>query len=278
MPAPTDLAARAWALFRELLSYLDARTCRHDFILRYFGDEREVLGGCGHCDVCAALDESPALSAASSATISEGDDTSRIVRMALSAVARARQRAGMGAVAEMLVGADNDRTRRFGFTSLSTFGLLRDRPEPWVLGLLRGLLAAGWIDLTPTDHPVPLVTPAGADVMRGTGAVRFVLPPAYTRPRTRQAADAPREAPRRAPALDSLDQRARDRFERLRSCRAVMAKERGVPAYVVAHDRTLVEMAERAPQSHAELLGVFGMGPARVESYGDDFLAVLREP
>ena len=56
-PAPPELAARAWGLFRELLRYLDARTCRHDFILRYFGDERELLGGCGHCDVCAALDD-----------------------------------------------------------------------------------------------------------------------------------------------------------------------------------------------------------------------------
>jgi ATP-dependent DNA helicase RecQ len=276
-PAPVDLAARAWALFRELLSYLDARTCRHDFILRYFGDEREVLGGCGHCDVCAALDESAAAFASGVSEDVGGDDTSRIVRIALSAVARARQRAGMGAVAEMLVGADNDRTRRFGFTSLSTFGLLRDRPEPWVLGLLRGLLAAGWVDLTPTDHPVPVVTGPGAEVMRGTSVVRFVLPPAYTKPRARQPAGA-RDAPRRAPAVDSLDAPARDRFERLRSCRAAMAKERGVPAYVVAHDRTLVEMAERAPRSHAELLGVFGMGPARVESYGDDFLAALREP
>jgi ATP-dependent DNA helicase RecQ len=160
--------------------------------------------------------------------------------------------------------------------------LLRDRPGPWVLGLLRALLAAGWIDLTPTDHPVPLVTAAGAEVMRGTGVVRFVLPPAHTRSRARSlsglAAQAPREAARRAPAVDSLDPPARDRFERLRSCRAAMAKERGVPAYVVAHDRTLVEMAERAPSSHAELLGVFGMGPARVESYGDDFLAALRGP
>jgi hypothetical protein len=36
-------------------------------------------------------------------------------------------------------------------------------------------------------------------------------------------------------------------------------------------------MAVRAPRSHAELLQVFGMGPARVESYGDDFLAALRD-
>jgi ATP-dependent DNA helicase RecQ len=55
-----------------------------------------------------------------------------------------------------------------------------------------------------------------------------------------------------------------------------VARANRVPAYVVAHDRTLVEMAVRSPASHAELLGVFGMGPARVEQYGDGFLAAIR--
>jgi ATP-dependent DNA helicase RecQ len=268
--APPEMAARAWSLFRELLAYLDARTCRHDFILRYFGDEREVLGGCGHCDVCAALDE------ASEASDAERDAAAKVVRMALSAVARARQRAGMGAIAEMLAGTDTERTRRFGFTELSTFGLLKGHPPAWILALLRALLAAGWIDLTPNDHPVPLITPAGVDVMRGSGAVRFTLPPVRSRSRARQA---PKDAaaPRQGPSLASLDAHGQARFEKLRTRRASMARDRGVPAYVVAHDRTLVEMAARAPRSHAELLQVFGMGPARVESYGDDFLAVLRD-
>ena len=153
--APPELVARAWALFRELLRYLDARTCRHDFILRYFGDEQELLGGCGHCDVCAALDD------ASPQAGAEDAEATKVVRMALSAVARARQRAGLVAVAEMLRGVDDERTRRFGFTELSTFGLLRDCALPWVMDLMRGLLAAGWIDLTPTDHPVPLLTRGG---------------------------------------------------------------------------------------------------------------------
>ncbi|MCL2450624.1 MAG: ATP-dependent DNA helicase, partial [Polyangiaceae bacterium] len=104
-PVPAERAARAWALFRELLRYFDARTCRHDFILRYFGDEQEVLGGCGHCDVCAALE-----------TAGDGDGesaekTATAVRMALSAVARARGRAGVVAVADMLRGVDDERTR-----------------------------------------------------------------------------------------------------------------------------------------------------------------------
>ncbi len=281
--APPELAARAWRLFRELLRYLDARTCRHDFILRYFGDEQELLGGCGHCDVCAALDDGIAhVSAPEGDENTERAETAKVVRMALSAVARARQRAGLVAVTEMLRGVDGDRARRFGFTDLSTFGLMRDRTQVWVMDLMRGLLAAGWIDLTPTDHPVPLLTRAGADVMRAAGPVRFTLPrerePRAARRRSTARAESP-DGPdaRRLPAgLDSLPARERDLFEKLRAHRAQVARDRGVPAYVVALDRTLVEMTRHPPRSRAELLGVFGMGPARVEAYGDGFLEVLR--
>jgi ATP-dependent DNA helicase RecQ len=195
----------------------------------------------------------------------------------------------MVAIAEMVRGVDGDRTRRFGFTELSTFGLLRDRSHAWVMALLRGLLAAGWVDLTPTEHPVPFLTQSGAEVMRSHGPVRLVLPAErdISRPRARRDPSG-RTASRSAPpaphasregkteALDALDASARDRFERLRAHRATVARTRGVPAYVVALDRSLIEMAARAPRSHAELLAVFGMGPARVEQYGDGFLEALR--
>jgi ATP-dependent DNA helicase RecQ len=278
-PAPPELAARAWGLFRELLRYLDARTCRHDFILRYFGDEQELLGGCGHCDICATLDDATAPAGEEDA---ERAETAKVVRMALSAVARGRQRAGLVAVTEMLRGIDGDRARRFGFTDLSTFGLMRGRTQAWVMDLMRGLIAAGWIDLTPTDHPVPLLTPTGADVMRAAGPVRFTLPrerePRAVRKRSPSRVDSPDgpDAKRLPAGLESLPARERDLFERLRAHRAQVARGRGVPAYVVALDRTLVEMTRQPPRSRAELLEVFGMGPARVEAYGDGFLEVLR--
>ncbi len=273
--ASPEVAARAWALFRELLRYLDARTCRHDFILRYFGDEQELLGGCGHCDVCAAIDQNSG-DEGTEADPGEPQATATIVRMALSAVARARQRAGLGAVAEMLRGVDGERTRRFGFTELTTFGLLRDRSPGWVGDLMRGLLAAGWIDLTPTDHPVPLLTRAGVEAMRGTGPLRFALPVERTVARSQRASSAGGSARGTPKGLESLDAPSRDRFEKLRAHRAQMAKAKGVPAYVVALDRTLIEMAARTPRSRDELLAVFGMGPARVEAYGDGFLDALR--
>ena len=273
-PRPSSRRARGPSSASSSATSTRAR-CRHDFILRYFGDEQELLGGCGHCDVCAALDESRA----TRATAATRQATATVVRMALSAVARARQRAGLVAVAEMLRGVDGERTRRFGFTELSTFGLLRERSPAWVVDLLRGLLAAGWIDLTPTEHPVPLLTRAGR---RG-----------HARDRARSASLSPssgRRAARRGAAVAgsaSAGKSARHgarvarrpsarSLRALRAHRAQMAKARGVPAYVVALDRTLLEMATRAPRSRAELLDVFGMGPARVEAYGDGFLDALR--
>ena len=265
------LAARAWGLFRELLRYLDARTCRHDFVLRYFGDEQETLGGCGHCDVCLALDGGTEESEAASA------ETTLIVRKALSAVARAQKRAGLVAIGEMLKGVDSEKTRKFGFTGLSTFGLLRDRSAEWIVALLRALLAAGWIDLTTTDHPVPYLTRAGAEVMKGDVAAKILLPSeprAASRGGRTRSRSSSSSSPREAPVLD---QAAQPIFERLRAHRAEIAKSRGVPAYVVALDRTLVEMAQVRPKTTDQLLMLHGMGPARAEQYGEGFLRVLSE-
>jgi ATP-dependent DNA helicase RecQ len=260
------LVARAWALFRDLLRYLDARSCRHDFVLRYFGDEQELLGGCGHCDVCLELDGEVAVDERLT------EETTTAVKMALSAVARADRRGGMTAIAEMLRGTSSAKTDRFGFTQLSTFGLMKDRSHEWIQALLRSLLSAGLVDLTPTDHPVPYLTKLGGQVMRGQAPARIALPReraprSVSRRKSRDGAAAPPAAP-----LGAADQAL---YEKLRARRAEIAKQSGLPAYIVAHDRTLVEMAQKKPQSKGALLELHGMGPARVEQYGERFLTVL---
>ncbi len=271
------VAARGWRSFRELLRYMDARSCRHDFVLRYFGDEREILGGCGHCDVCEMLDGEVA---PSESVVDE--ETTLVVRKALSGVARASRRAGLQAIADMLRGVDSERTRKFGFTQLSTFGLLKDRSADWTVALLRALLAAGWIDLTPTEHPVPFVTKAGNDVMRAAAPARILLP---TEPRARKKGERgdrdsgtrERKASNPAP-IEDLDDEGRRIFEALRQVRLALAKERGIPSYVVAHDRTLVELATARPTTREGLHGIHGLGPQRIETYGDALLAALADP
>jgi ATP-dependent DNA helicase RecQ len=261
-----DYVQQQWRLFLDLMRYVEAGSCRHDFILRYFGDERETLGGCGHCDICERLE----------ASTDEGADRhvsqeqALIVRKALSGVARNQGRAGLGAVADMLHGAENDRLRRLGLTALSTHGLLRDRPKPWVLALVRRLVTAGLVDITPSEFPTPLLTSAGVAVMKGEEPVRVLLPPdEAARPRTSSKE-------RRPGSVDVAAHVDRSLFERLRATRRELARKKGVPAYVICHDRTLLEIAATKPASREDLADVFGMGPARIESCGEPFLAAVR--
>jgi ATP-dependent DNA helicase RecQ len=106
--------------------------------------------------------------------------------------------------------------------------------------------------------------------MKGEALARIVLPrEPRAGPPSKRRGRAERPEP---PALAGGE---RDLYDRLRARRAEIAKEDGLPAYVIAHDRTLVEMARLRPQSRAGLLEVHGMGPSRVERYGERFLGIL---
>lgn len=275
-----ERAARAWRLFRELLRYVDAATCRHDFILRYFGDEAESLGGCGHCDVC--LDVGARETADPAAAAADLD----AVRRALAGVARAKGGAGMQAVAAMLAGLSSERVSKLGLDRLSTFGALSGRSLESVMAILRALLANGWIDLSDPEFPVPVITPLGYRIMMGEHVVRIRLPEprrarAQKQKKQRQAAEAQAASQPASPGAPpapkaALSERDRALFEALRAHRTALARERSVPPYVVASDRTLTEITALRPRSPEELLMAHGMGKARVASYGDGLLAVVK--
>ena len=94
-----------WGLFLDLMRWAEGGSCRHDAILRYFGDEAETLAGCGRCDVCRELGGEEA---------SDDEQTSLMVRKALSAVARVDQRYGLSAATRLLAGIPDPRLVRAG--------------------------------------------------------------------------------------------------------------------------------------------------------------------
>src|SRR5262249_15323440 len=187
-PASEEAASRAWQAFRELLRYVDAATCRHDFILRHFGDDAESLGGCGHCDVCLAALDPEALDA--------DRDT---VRRALAGVARARGTVGLAAVSAMLAGDRTARVASAGLDKLSTFGVLAGRSHAEVMCVLRALLANEWIDLSEGDFPVPRITPLGFRVALGEIAPRVRLTAPIRHSRAERSAPVPVPVPVPAP-------------------------------------------------------------------------------
>ena len=261
------MVEQQWKLFLDLRRYVEAGSCRHDFILRYFGDEAELLGGCGHCDVCERLEETGGVAR----EVSEED--ALVVRKVLSGVARCHDRVGMRSVAEMLHGKDNDKTRRMGLTHLSTFGLVPEHTPDFLVSVLRRLLTAGLILISGESYPLVRMTRAGVDVMKGEAPVRVLLPE-EERPRGKAAKKrGKRNKERKSFELARADEAL---FEALREARMLLAKERGVPAYVVCHDRTLAEIASARPTDLESLRDVHGMGPARIEQCGDALVMVVR--
>jgi ATP-dependent DNA helicase RecQ len=264
---------RQWQMFLDLMRYVEAGSCRHDFILRYFGDEQETLGGCGHCDVCARLEAGGA--EGTQAAVSA--EATLVVRKALSGVARVRGGAGLRAVADMLHGTDSAKQRKLGLHRMTTHGQLHHHSVDWILALLRRLLTAGLLDVTGDQYPVPFLTSAGVAVMKGEAAPRLLLPDDAPPPR-RGRAGPQRAGPAAAKRTDHPPEVAGSPlFQALREARARLAREHGLPAYVICHDRTLAQIAMDRPTTRTGLQSVHGMGPARIDRWGDPLLAVVRE-
>ncbi|HSE06576.1 MAG TPA: ATP-dependent DNA helicase RecQ, partial [Methylomirabilota bacterium] len=158
-----------WGMLLELIRWVEGGSCRHDAILRYFGDEAETLAGCGRCDVCRALETAP--------EEEDAERTSLIVRKALSGIARVHDRFGLQTAVRLVRGEPDERLERAGLTRVPTHGNLKDHPAEWILALLRRCVSAGWVSFSGRDRPVVVLTEEGRAVMKGERPVRLLLPP-----------------------------------------------------------------------------------------------------
>jgi ATP-dependent DNA helicase RecQ len=269
-PVAPGVLEHKWGLFLELLRWADGGSCRHDAILRYFGDEAETLAGCGRCDVCLALAGEAA---------ADPEAAALLARKALAGVARVHGRFGLGLAVKLLRGEPEPRLARAGLTRVSTFGILAGHDEAWLLRLLRRCVAAGWVGFSGGERPVAVLTEDGRAAMKGLRPARLLLPPAADLAAAAPGRDGARAGRRATPAPgdDALDARGLALFEALRRHRLELARQEGLPPYVVASDRTLRDIARLAPRSLAELAQAHGIGPHKLERYGAGFLAVVRE-
>jgi ATP-dependent DNA helicase RecQ len=266
-PEPA-MVEHKWGMFLELIRWVEGGSCRHDAILRYFGDEAETLAGCGRCDTCQGLQADQ-----------DGGDQERvtlIVRKALSGVARVHERFGLQTVVKLIHGEPDERIERAGLTRVPTFGNLKEHAAPWLLALLRRCVSAGWVSFSGRERPVVVLTEEGRAVMKGQRPARLLLPPLAWRAAA-PAAGRPREPSRHRPAAEAteLDVAAQGLFEALRRHRLTVARVEGVAPFIVASDRTLREIAMLRPRTLDELQLAHGVGRHKAERYGAGLLQVV---
>jgi ATP-dependent DNA helicase RecQ len=241
----------ARALLRDMERYAASTRCRHQSLLEYFGEQYD-RGSCAACDWCLKELDSVA-------------DSIVVARKILSCVARVKQSRGIGHVADVLLGKATDKIAGAGHDQLSTFGLLKAETSTAVRGYIEQLIGSGLLSRDGDPYPIVRLTAAGTALLRGDGACelyREVEPP------SRKRRSSVRES--FATTMDS------DLFDVLREVRLKIARARGVPPYVVFHDSTLREMAERRPRTLDDLYDIRGVGARKAADFGDAFLDAIR--
>ena len=260
---------------RDMERYAVQTRCRHRALVEYFGeaygDER---GPCGACDWC--MGELEAVPDATTLAQKILSCTLRVQRPPDAPATARRIPMGVGHVVDVLRGRSTEKVLERAHSRLSTFGLLEGMPIPELRAYVDQLLDAGHALLDGDRYPVLDVTASGWEVLRGEVEVELF----------RQKAPEPKEAKRsragggssgkgeRADDWEGVDRKL---FERLRALRREIAQEQSVPPYVVFHDSTLRHMARLRPSTPEGMLEVPGVGQAKMEKYGEQFLAALGE-
>lgn len=249
LPEQKEMAHRRLDTLVDLVA---GTGCRRQAILAYFG---ETVGPCGHCDRCLA-------------PVRPWEATDA-ARKALSTVYRTGQRYGAAHLIDVLRGHATEAVVRRGHDRVSTYGLGVDLPVETWQAVFDELLLRGRLSIDFERHRALMLTPRARPLLRGEEPFFLALPRATPKGSARGATAAT------VPPTDALSPAEQARFERLRRWRLQQAQADGVPAYVIFHDKTLRELARRAPATLAELADIEGIGARKRERWGEELLAVL---
>jgi len=267
-----------------MLSYARTFRCRRQMILDYFGDATTEVTDCV-CDACRAARGESAAGPDVDLSREVDQETTTLIRKLLSAIARMKGQFGAATVAECLAGSENDRMLRWRLHELSVYGLLKLYHVKQIVAMLHRLMESGLARQRDPEgvkfRPVVELTAAGADVMRGAQPPPATLADLMPRGARSTAGRGGGTGTGRAiraivEAVEDLDEAGFERFERLRAMRTRLAREKGVPPYVVCHDSTLRQIAAKAPTDLNALGRVKGMGPAKLAQYGEEILTALK--
>ncbi|MBS3849890.1 DNA helicase RecQ [Devosia sp. BSSL-BM10] len=247
--APDEVKRLEHGKLNALLGVCETAECRRKAILSHFGEA--YPGNCGNCDTC----RSP---------VETWDGTEAAIK-ALAAIYRTGMRFGAAHVIDVLMGKSTEKVERFGHQNQAVFGQGSDLDARTWQSVIRQLTASGLIVVDHAAHGALTLGEGARAVFRHERSVIL------RKDRPKKATEVRRQL---ANAVE-LPEPAMSVFNALREERLRIAKDQGVPPYVIFHDATLRAMALAMPGHPHDMLNLPGVGQAKLDRYGDAFLAVL---
>ena len=236
-----------------LLGFCESTACRHQTLLRYFGEQHP--GDCGQCDNCLQPVDTW--------------DATQAAQMALSCVYRTGQRFGVVHLIDVLLGKVTPRVAQFSHQALSTFGIGKELSQQQWSSVFRQLVAGGFLEADIEAYGGLKLTTLSRPVLRSETEVWLRRDNEVVKRKVSKAG-------RGANAKEAYVAVSEDPlWYLLKDKRTELAREQGVPPYLIFHDSTLLEFLNRRPTNLSQMANISGVGQAKLERYGEAFLQVL---
>jgi len=237
-----------------LLGFCETTLCRRQVLLNYFGEA--YTGPCQHCDNCLEP-----------GVLTDGKIPAQ---MALSCVYRTGQRFGVKYLIDVLLGNSTEQMQRFQHQKVSTFGIGGAYSQQQWQSIFRQLIAANLLTIDMSGFGSLRLTESSVPLLRGERGISLRIDPDKPRKKAKAAGkrDANVAATRGPIPNDAL-------WQALKSKRMELAKEQGVPPYVIFHDSTLIDMHAQRPGTLAEFETISGVGKSKLERYGAVFIELI---
>jgi ATP-dependent DNA helicase RecQ len=249
--APDEIKHVERNKLNALLGVCETADCRRKTILAHFGEAH--AGNCGNCDTCLS-------------PVATWDGTDAAIK-AMAAIYRTGQRFGAGHVIDVLMGKATEKVTRFAHEKQAVFGAGKDIDAKSWQSVLRQITASG---LVIVDHAAHGALTLGEEARAVFRRERKVI---LRKDRPKKE----RDVRRSLQAAIELPEATRTIFDALRAERTRIARQQGVPPYLVFQDLTLRAMAVERPRTIDEMISLPGVGQAKLERYGRSFLAILRQ-
>ena len=226
---------------RRMQQYSESSVCRRRVLLSYFNERYDK--DCGHCDVC---DNPPA-------TI----DGTRLAQMALSAIARTGEEAGVTTIIDILRASRHAYIVTAGYDRLKTYGVGRALSHSAWHHYMLQMLQQGAFDIAYDRGNALVLTDYGRDLLYGRAKINFTEFQYYDK--------TPKEAQQCSFELEGVEDQ--ELFKELKALRLELARKRGVPPFVVFSDKVLIVMAREKPTTRAQFGTLYGVGEAKTAQY-----------
>lgn len=251
-----EIKERERERLRKMTFYCFTNDCLREYILNYFGER--APGYCGSCSNCL--------------TKFEDADITDIARNLIGCVKSSHQRYGIVMIVDTVHGRSNTKLQRCRMDENPYYGTLKEISVHRLRQIVNYLILKDGLILTNDEYPVLKLSEKSEALLLQKAPI--IMKVAQEREETKEKKEKKTRKNKNIAAV--LDESDEELFEKLRELRMKISKEEKVPPYIVFSDKTLIQMCAMKPATKDEMLAVSGVGEAKYQKYGEQFLTAIQ--